>query len=77
MIAAHALDRIDSARHLSIEFATSEHHRAARQWLTRFADQPITYADAVSFAVMTARRCPTVLGFDRHFEIAGFQRWRG
>jgi predicted nucleic acid-binding protein len=26
---------------------------------------------------MKARRCRAALTFDRHFEIAGFERWRG
>lgn len=76
-IAARALDLIEAARNLSVDFATPEHHRAAREWLVRLADQPITYTDAVSFAVMKARRCRAALTFDRHFEIAGFERWRG
>jgi predicted nucleic acid-binding protein len=66
-----------AAENLSVDFATPEHHRAAREWLVRLADQPITYTDAVSFAVMKARRCRAALTFDRHFEIAGFERWRG
>ena len=76
VIAARALDHIEAAENLSVEFATAEHHRVAREWLVRFADQPITYTDAVSFAVMKARRCRAALTFDRHFEIAGFERWR-
>lgn len=77
VIAARALDHIEAAENLSVEFATAEHHRVAREWLARFADQPIAYTDAVSFAVMKARRCRAALTFDRHFEIAGFERWRG
>ena len=76
-IAARALHQIEAARNLAIEFATPEHHRVAREWLARFSDQRITYTDAVSFAVMNARRCRAALSFDRHFAIAGFERWRG
>jgi len=71
------LDRLEASERLTIDFATPDDHRTAREWLARFADQPITYTDAVSFAVMRARRCRAALTFDRHFEIAGFERWRG
>jgi predicted nucleic acid-binding protein len=76
-IAARALDHIEAAENLVVEFVTPDHHRAAREWLSRFADQPITYTEAISFAVMKTRRCHAALTFDRHFEIAGFERWRG
>src|SRR5437870_2762555 len=49
---------------------------AARKWLARLRDHPVSYTDAVSFAVMTARRCRTALSFDRHFQTAGFDLWR-
>jgi predicted nucleic acid-binding protein len=60
-----------------VEFATAVHHVAARRWLARLADQAISYTDAVSFAVMQARRCGAALAFDRHFAIAGFALWQG
>jgi predicted nucleic acid-binding protein len=37
----------------------------------------VTYADAVSFAVMRTTRCTHVLGFDADFEAAGFPSWAG
>ncbi|HEY1696896.1 MAG TPA: hypothetical protein VGG39_32280 [Polyangiaceae bacterium] len=46
-------------------------------FLDRLADQPITYADAMSFATMKAARCTIALAFDRHFAMAGFTMWRG
>src|SRR5438876_53599 len=61
---------------LAVEFVRPEHHRAARKWLARLRDHPVSYTDAVSFAVMTARRCRTALSFDRHFQTAGFDLWR-
>jgi uncharacterized protein len=73
--AAHALDRFESSAHVTTEFATAAHHRAARAWLDRLADHAITYTDAVSFAVMQAIRCTTALSFDHDFQIAGFSRW--
>jgi predicted nucleic acid-binding protein len=41
------------------------------------APRPITYTDAVSFAVMEANGCSHVLGFDQDFAAAGFMLWRG
>jgi predicted nucleic acid-binding protein len=45
---------------------------AVDDWIERFADQAFTLTDAVSFAVMRARRIRTALTFDRDFQIAGF-----
>ncbi len=74
--AATALDRIDATPLVRIVYANAEHHRAARDWLARLADQGITYTDASSFAVMTALRCRTVMTFDNDFVVAGFTPWR-
>lgn len=73
--AAALLDRIEASRLVSIVHATADHHRVARRWLAKLADQPISYADAVSFAVMEALRCRVALTFDRHFAMAGFRMW--
>jgi predicted nucleic acid-binding protein len=70
------LDRIDASRLVSIVHATAEHHRGALRWLTKLGDQPISYTDAVSFAVMESARCRVAITFDRHFSIAGFEVWR-
>lgn len=70
------LDRIEASRLISLVHATVEHHQAAHRWLAKLADQPISYADAVSFAVMEAMRCRVAMTFDRHFAMAGFHLWR-
>ena len=75
-VATRALERLEGSPQLTVAFVRPEDHRAARRWLARLGDHPISYTDAVSFAVMTARRCRTALSFDRHFEIAGFELWR-
>lgn len=75
--ALRALDRIDASPSATIHFATSRDHEQARRWLERLAPRPITYTDAVSFAVMVATKCKHVLGFDDDFVAAGFTRWRG
>src|SRR5438093_5514490 len=74
--AAAMLDRIEGSGLVSIIHATAEHHRVARRWLARLADQPISYTDAVSFAVMEATRCRVAMTFDRHFVAAVLRPWR-
>jgi predicted nucleic acid-binding protein len=46
---------------------------AVSDWLERFADQPFSFTDAVSFAVMAGRDMETAFTFDEHFSVAGFQ----
>ena len=75
--ALRALERIDASASVTIHSATAEDHAAARRLPTRLAPQPITYTDAVSFAVMETSRCSHVLGFDHDFAAAGFTLWRG
>ena len=74
--ALRALERIDASPSVTIHFATSGDHVAARRWLERLAPRPVTYTDAVSFAVMEATKCIHVLGFDEDFAAAGFELWR-
>lgn len=75
--ALRALERLDASPSVTIHFATADDHTAARGWLERLAPRPVTYTDAVSFAVMEASRCREVLGFDDDFAAAGFTLWRG
>jgi predicted nucleic acid-binding protein len=48
---------------------------AACRWLDRLGARPVTYTDAVSFAVMDHTRCGRVLGFDQDFVATGFSVW--
>ena len=68
-----ALDLVAASPLVNLEHATASHHDAARRWLARLGDQRVTYTDAVSFAVMTSRRCRTALTFDSDFARAGFE----
>jgi predicted nucleic acid-binding protein len=70
------LELLDASPGLTIHFPTAEHHAAARRWLERLGSRPVTYTDAMSFAVMEATRCAHVLGFDQDFVAAGFTLWR-
>jgi predicted nucleic acid-binding protein len=74
--AQRALERIDASSSITVYFATVDNHAAARKWLERLAPRPVTYADAVSFAVIEATKCTHVLGFDEDFAAAGFELWR-
>lgn len=46
---------------------------AVTDWLTRYADQPFSMVDAVSFAIMAERGTRAALTLDRHFAIAGYE----
>jgi uncharacterized protein len=46
---------------------------ALSRWIRRFADKPISLADAVSFEVMRRERITRALTFDRHFAAAGYE----
>jgi predicted nucleic acid-binding protein len=46
---------------------------AISRWVRRFADKPLSLADAVSFEVMGRERITRALTFDRHFADAGFE----
>jgi len=70
--AAAALDRIEASPLVKIEFAGAGHHRAARIWLKELSQHTISYADAVSFAVMEASGCREAMSYDHHFRLAGF-----
>ena len=74
--AVAGLDRIDATPLVRVVYANRDHHRRARAWLVKLGDQRMTYTDAVSFAVMSALRCRTVLTFDSDFLIAGFAPWQ-
>lgn len=75
--ALRALDRLDASPSVTVHFATREDHLAARRWIERLVPRPISYADAVSFAVIEQTACSHVLGFDEDFAAAGFELWRG
>lgn len=46
---------------------------ALSRWIRRFADKPLSLADAVSFEVMRRERITHALTFDRHFSLAGYE----
>lgn len=54
----------------------SEQRRRALAILTQWADQPFSYADALSFALMERHRIDTALSLDSHFRVYRYQRGR-
>ena len=50
---------------------------AINDWLRRYADQPFSMVDAVSFAIMASRDIREALTLDRHFAIAGYSMVTG
>lgn len=72
--AAELLETVKSNPVVREVFVDADLQRAAlKDWLERFSDQAFTLTDAVSFAVMEARRIRTAFTFDRHFAVAGFR----
>jgi uncharacterized protein len=76
---AHAARRfltlIDASPSVTVVYPAAPEHAAACRWLDRLGARPVTYTDAVSFAVMEHARCGHVLGFDQDFVAAGFSVW--
>ena len=70
------LELVDASPSVTIHFPGTAEHAEARRWLERMGPRPVTYTDAVSFAVMEATGCGHVLGFDQDFAAAGFTPWR-
>jgi uncharacterized protein len=48
---------------------------AALALMAKYADQPIGFADCVSFLLMKQNKLRQVFSFDQHFQIAGFSLW--
>ena len=71
------LGRLTSSRDVRVEHPAAVLHGPALAFLDKLGDQPVTYADAMSFAIMKALKCTIALTFDRHFAMAGFTMWRG
>ena len=64
---------IHASSALRILRPTLDDERAAVDWLEKFADQKVSFTDAVSFVLMRRNRLARAFTFDRHFELAGFK----
>lgn len=66
------LDSLRTSPHLERVYSDQRLELAAEEILRRYADQPLSYVDAVSFAVMQAENMSEAFAFDHHFRVAGF-----
>ena len=58
---------------LRILRSTAADELAAIGWLDKFADQRVSFTDAVFFALLKRHKISRVFTFDRHFDLAGFR----
>jgi uncharacterized protein len=68
------LDLLAQRLRLDRLFITEPLERQAYEILGRFADHPLSFLDATSFAVMRQQRMQHAFAFDAHFVTAGFLR---
>jgi predicted nucleic acid-binding protein len=64
------LGRMESSSRTA--FAGHNHHQAVKIWLSKLSGLPVSYTEAVSFAIMESSDCADALGYDQHFQAAGF-----
>jgi len=63
---------IYSSTRLNIIRADDRLELMAVRLFEKYADQNVSFTDCVSFAIMRQNGIDDVLGFDKHFEYAGF-----
>ncbi len=63
----------ESGAHLVIAADEELIGAALSRWVRRFADKPLSLADAVSFEVMRRERITRALAYDAHFALAGYE----
>jgi predicted nucleic acid-binding protein len=71
-LAVAFLDHLDTAP-LRLLADDSNIRVEARAILRRYADSRLSYADCVSFALMTRHSVNRFVGYDKHFAVMGFQ----
>ncbi len=60
---------------LTIVRPGAEDELVALELLEKFADQPVSFTDCISFVTMRTRGADRAFSFDRHFRTAGFRLW--
>ena len=63
------------SQRLTVLRPTEEDEMGSLTLMEKYADQEIGFTDCVSFVLMRKKRIQTVFTFDRHFTLAGFERW--
>ena len=75
-IAVRALDLLDTAARLRVEFVSRELEEEALRWLRRHDERAYSFVDATSFALMRRLKIREALAFDGDFAAAGFVELR-
>ncbi len=71
-VAADTIRDIYLSASVRIVPSTRDDEIAALQWMRKYADQHVSFADCASFAIMRRLKIRTAFTFDRHFRLAGF-----
>jgi uncharacterized protein len=64
---------IYNSKVLTIVRPSLEDELAALEVFTKYADQRVSFTDALSFALMRKQGISRVFSFDQHFQYAGFE----
>lgn len=75
-MAVRALELLDRAPRLRIEFVMPELEAEALRWLRQHDEREYSFVDATSFALMRKLRIREALAFDGAFAAAGFVELR-
>ena len=67
------LENIKASPRIARVYSTPDLEAEAEKILRRYQDQDFSLTDAVSFALMRARKITTAFAFDAHFATAGFE----
>jgi predicted nucleic acid-binding protein len=70
--AVQFLHSLGTTRRLELVRSNADLEQRALLILERYTDQPFSFVDAVSFALMRERGIADAFAFDRHFQTAGF-----
>ena len=74
-VALRRAREVYSSRTLVILRPDLDDEMRALAFFEKYADQEISFTDAVSFALMRRHHIEHAFTFDRHFELAGFRLW--
>lgn len=73
--AAQVGDDLLKSRLLGWLPADAQDHMKAVKLMRKYADQKVSYTDALSFVLMKREKIRYAFSFDRHFNAAGFRLW--
>jgi len=73
----HFVQLVRASPNIVVASTEALENAAITNWLMRYADQPFSMVDAVSFAIMAERGTRTALTLDRHFATAGYRMVAG